>query len=63
MSIQKKPWNFLIYHFTLRNSGENMLSPLEILQDCVTTLAKNQDLWKFHEFFFNTTPGKSNFFN
>ena len=42
------PWNFQICYFTLRNSGENKLLSLEILQNCVTPLGnskvKNQDL-------------------
>ena len=63
----KKLRGFLICHFTLANSGENKLWPLDILRDCVTPLGnskfKNQDpgnsrwifldhLWKFH-FLFN----------
>ena len=42
------PWNFQICYFTLRNSRENKLLSLEILQNCVTPLGnskvKNQDL-------------------
>ena len=37
-------------NFTLRNSAENKLLPLEILQNCVTPLGnskvKNQDPWE-----------------
>ena len=49
---EKTPYNFYICHFTIRNSRENNLSALEILQNCVIPLgyskAKNQG---------NSTPG------
>ena len=48
-------WNFYIYHLT---SGKK-LSPLEILETCVTPLGnskvKNKDSWKFHTI-FSWTP-------
>ena len=52
----KTPLEFLdLSLYTLRKSVENKLSPLEILQNCVTPLrnskAKNQDPWKFHMIF------------
>ena len=40
---EKTPWNFLISHFTVRNSGENKLSPLET---CVT---HENSTWVFLE--------------
>ena len=48
MYFSEKPhWNFWICHLTLRNSEENKLSPLKILQNCDTPLGnskvKNQD--------------------
>ena len=50
------PWNFQICYFTLRNSGENKLLSLEILQNCVTPLGnskvKNQDLCYGHSTWF-----------
>ena len=49
------PRNFKIFHFALRNSRENKLSPLEILQNCITPLGnskvKNQDTWKIRMIF------------
>ena len=54
----KIPWNFWICYFTLRNSEENKLSLLEILQNGVTPLrnfkAENQDPWELHNFFLYT---------
>ena len=48
-------WNFYIYHLT---SGKK-LSPLKILETCVTPLGnskvKNKDSWKFHTI-FSWTP-------
>ena len=46
---------------------ENKLSPLQILQNCVSPLVdgissvKNRNPWKFHEFFMNI-PGNSTSF-
>ena len=56
----KTPLEFLdLSLYTLRKSVENKLSPLEILQNCVTPLrnskSKNQDPWKFH-MIFSWTP-------
>ena len=49
---EKAPWIFYICHFNLRNSGENNLQLLEILQNYGTPLGnskvKNQQPWKFH---------------
>ena len=47
-------------HFTLRNFGQSKASTLEIPQNCVTLLAKNQAPVQIpHEFFLipgNSTP-------
>ena len=52
-------WNFQLCHLPFRNSGENKLSPLEILKNCMTPLGKskvkNQDPFKFH-MSFSLTP-------
>ena len=39
------PCKFSIYDFTLRNSRENKLSPLEIPQNCVTPLGNSLVSW------------------
>ena len=59
-------WKFQICDFTLRNSRENKLLPLEIQQNCVTPLGnskvKNQDPCNFHMSFYLSTPGNSTSF-
>ena len=76
---KKKPWNFKICHFTFRNSRENKLLSLEILQNFVAPLrnskVKNEDPWKFHMsfswtpleipllFYFNPGISTCSFFN
>ena len=49
-------WNFEICHVALGNSRENRLSPLEILQNCVTPLGnfkvKNQEPSKIYDSFY-----------
>ena len=51
-NVLKKTLEFLVCHFTLRNSWENKLSPLGFLKKCVTPLenvnVKDQDPWKLH---------------
>ena len=61
----KIPQNFWICYFTLRNSEENKLSLLEILQNGVTPLrnfkAENQDPWELHNFFLYTHGNSTSF--
>ena len=51
----KPRWNFLFIYFTSGNSRQIKGPPLEIVQDCVTSLGnsktKNHDSWKFHMLF------------
>ena len=63
MYFSEKPhWNFWICHLTLRNSEENNLSPLKILQNCVTHPLEIQKPRLIpHEFFLNI-PGNSTSF-
>ena len=53
---KKKPWNFSICHFNLRNSGENKLAPLanstKLCDNPGNSKVKNQDSCKFYFFFF-----------
>ena len=37
-------WKFYVCHFTFKNSGENKLSPLEILQNCVPPLGNSKEI-------------------
>ena len=62
---EKSPWKFQI-DFTLKNSGENKLLPLEIQQNCVilpgSSKIKNQDSWNFHmSFYLNTLRNSISF--
>ena len=54
-----RPWNFSFFYFTPGNFRENKAPPLEIPQNCLTSLgnskAKNQDHWKFF-IIFSWTP-------
>ena len=52
---EKYPWNYQICHFTLRNSGKNKPSPLEIPSsktkgDGNSTYVFLEYPWKFHFF-------------
>ena len=59
--LEKKPWNFSFLYFTPGNSRQNKAQPLEIPQNCVSSLGnsktKNKDPWKFHIIFFLFTLG------
>ena len=68
--FEKTTWNFFVFYFTLGNSGQNKAPPLEIPQNCVTSLCYIP--WKFrgqnprhleipHDFFL-ITPGNSTSF-
>ena len=47
-SLPLPPWNFKICHCTPTNPGEKKLSPLEILQNCVTLFGNSKIKFKTH---------------
>ena len=60
--LEKDLWNFQICHFTVGNSRQNEASPLEIPQNCVTSIgiskAKSQDPWNSTFYLFSAPAWK-----